>query len=154
KLPSLRLRTAVAARVAYHWPDSGTTLRFQYRYYIDQQPADQPNGDPWKIQSHMFEARLYRPLTDTLTVRVSYRQYLQSRAQLWCDPVAHPGCYPPSAVYYSTDPKLGPVRTEYPEIQLVWLASVLGDVPVLRWLAAGTFQISYGRYFQNTSYGG
>jgi len=128
-------------------------LRLQYRYYFDWQPGDQPEADPWHIRSHTVEGRLYQPLSDTLTIRLAYRGYFQSRAQFWCDPLLQPGCSPPSARVYSTDPKLGPVITAYPEVQLSWLASAFGGVPVLRWLAAGTFQISYGRYFQNNGFG-
>ena len=58
-----------------------------------------------------------------------------------------------TAIYYTADPKLGPVVTEYPEVQLVWAADALRTVPFLRWFAAGTFEISYGHYFQNDSFG-
>jgi hypothetical protein len=67
--------------------------------------------------------------------------------------IARPGCYPPTAVYYSTDPKLGRVRTTYPEVKLVWHAAALEGVPVLSWLSAGMFEIAYGYYLQSTSYG-
>jgi len=127
-------------------------LRLQYRYYFDVSPGDLGAGDPWQIQSHMLEVRAYRPLTRDLSVRLSYRQYLQSKASFWCDVAVDPGCYV-GARYYATDPKLGPVHTEYPEVELFWQAESLREVPVLGWLAAGTFQLSYGHYFQNTSFG-
>jgi hypothetical protein len=100
----------------------------------------------------MVEARAYFPLSTSFETRLTLRQYFQSRANFWCDAIAEPGCYPPSSIYYSTDPKLGPVHTTYPEVQLVWHAFALAEVPVLRWLSAGMFQITYGRFFQNTSF--
>jgi hypothetical protein len=161
KLPSTRLRNAAAVRVAYHVVRTGTSLRLAYRYYRDLRPCDlggapcDVKGDPWQLHSHTVEARVYQPLTRTLEVRASVRYYWQSRAAFWCDigdPV--PFCrYEPSSAYYSTDPKLGAMTTLYPEVKLFWLAEALTDVPVLGWLAAGTFDVSYGRYFQHTSLG-
>jgi hypothetical protein len=152
-VPDKRLRAAVAARFAYYVARTDTALRFAYRYYTDFGPGTRGPDDPWRLDSHMLEGRLYQPLSRALEVRLSYRQYFQSRAQFWCDALGQPGCYRPDAIYYSTDPKLGRVRTEYPEIKLLWLAEALSGVPVLDWLSAGTFDVSYGRYFQNTSFG-
>jgi hypothetical protein len=157
-VPSTRLRNAISPLVGYYLPRTRTALRLQYRYYFDLSPDRLgQGGDPWRMQSHMLEARVYQTLTRTLEVRLSYRQYVQTRANFWCD-IMNPDCfaptgrYGPSAVYYSSDPKLGPVYTEYPEIKLMWDAEILAAVPVLRWFAAGTFEISYGRYLQNTSF--
>jgi Protein of unknown function (DUF3570) len=153
RLPSTRLRNALAARVAYYLPATGTALRLQYRYYLDVSPGTSSADDPWRLHSHMIEARVYQPLSRTVEVRFSYRQYFQSRAQFWCDAILDSGCYPAAALYTSTDPKLGPVRTEYPELKIFWQAEAWGGVPILGWLAAGTFDISYGHFFQNTSFG-
>ena len=38
-------------------------------------------------------------------------------------------------------------------MQLVWAADAFRTVPFLRWFAAGTFEVSYGHYFQNDSFG-
>jgi hypothetical protein len=163
KVPDRRLRNAFAARTAYYIPELSLALRAAYRYYFDVFPVGLPPGvdlpagvtsDPWRLQSHMLELRAYRPLTRSLTMRLLYRRYWQnSSANFWCDAIADPRCYPPGSVYYTTDPKLGHVQTSYPELELVWQADALRPVPVLGWLAAGTFTISYGRYFQNTSFG-
>ena len=156
-LPSSRVRNALAARVAAYLPALELAVRLQARYYFDVAPElfSQLSDahDPWHVQSATFELRVYRPLTRSLDVRLSYRQYVQWGARFWCDAIANPICYGPDALYYSTDPKLGPVHTEYPEIQLAWEAAALAGIPVLGWLSAGTFEISYGRYFQNTSFG-
>jgi hypothetical protein len=55
--------------------------------------------------------------------------------------------------YRTTDPKLGPLRTEYPEVKLSWDAEALRPYRFFRWFAAGAFEISYGRYYQNDSFG-
>ncbi len=155
RVPDRRLRSALAARIAYYVPEAQLALRLHYRYYFDVFPGTVPDGgpDPWRIHSQMLEARVYRPVTRDLTVRLLFRQYWQLPANFWCDALAMPACYPPGTVYYTTDPKLGPVHTSYPELELVWQAEALRPVPVLGWLAAGTFTISYGRYFQDTSFG-
>jgi hypothetical protein len=152
-VPFLRLRNAVAARVAYYIPQAQLALRLSYRYYFDLLPGPTypVTFDPWRLSSHTIEARIYWPLAHDLTARVTYRQYIQNQAaNFWCDP--NPSCYPQGAVYYTTDPKLGHVYTEYPELELVWQAEALREVPVIRWLASGWFTISYGHYFQSTSF--
>lgn len=152
RLPKVRVRNAFATRWAFHVRRTDTTFRLSYRFYFDY-GSDLPGGqDAWDVHSHTLEGRIYQPITRTFEVRFLYRQYLQTRANFWCDPIARPGCYPPTSVYYSTDPKLGPVNTEYPELQLVWRAEALAGLPVLEWLAAGTFDVSYGYYIQSTSF--
>ena len=153
KLPSTRLRNAFAIQGAYYIPSLSLALRLQYRFYLDAAPGDSSAEDPWHIYSHTVELRVYKTLTQDLSVRLSYRQYYQWGANFWCNAIASPGCYPQDAIYYSTDPKLGRMYTEYPELELIWQAEALRDVPVLGWIAAGTFTVSYGRYFQSTSFG-
>jgi hypothetical protein len=157
RLPDRRLRTAISPRIAYYIPRSGTGLQFQYRYYRDFWPGNSPTGsDPWHMNGHMFELRVYQTLTRDLEVRLSYRQYLQDDADFWCNTMADTACYlgrqGPQTMWFSSDPKLGSLHTEYPEAKLYWTATAFADVPVLRWFAAGTFEISYGRYFQSTSF--
>jgi hypothetical protein len=153
RLPPTRVRNALAGRVAYHLPRSRTTLRLGYRFYIDYAPDERTKQNPWDVHSHTLELRIYQPITRTFELRGSYRQYLQSKAAFWCDPVARPGCYVPESVYYSTDPKLGAMHSEYPELQVIWRAEQLAGIPVLQWLAAGTFDISYGYFIQSTAFG-
>jgi hypothetical protein len=162
RVPDKRLRNAIAVRTAYYIPAMELALRAAYRYYFDVFPGTAPTAadprlqgaDPWLLASHMLELRAYRPITRDLTVRLMFRQYWQNwAANFWCDALANPACYPPGSIYYTTDPKLGHVTTSYPEIELVWAAEALRAVPVLGWLSAGTFTVSYGRYFQSTSFG-
>jgi hypothetical protein len=176
--PEKRVRNAVAARLAYFFPSTETGLQLHYRYYFDVYPGTAPTAgvpdpqnpagflkppgyDPWRLQSHTIELRVYQQLSPTLQVRLTYRQYIQNEAaSFWCDTLANPGCYSAAAVPFSilgtpesSDPKLGKVYTEYPEVKLIWDAEPWRDVPFFRWFASGTFEISYGYYYQNTSFG-
>jgi hypothetical protein len=156
RLPDKRVRNALSARVARYFPRTSTGLQLQYRFYGDYYPGTSPSGqDPWHLAGHMIELRVFQKLTRDLEVRLSYRQYIQNdAANFWCDAIAQTDCYSgPQAIFYSTDPKLGRQNTEYPEIKLYWEAARLADVPFFRWFSAGTFEISYGRYFQNDSFG-
>ena len=138
-VPSQRTRLALAPRIAYYFPGSGTGLQVHYRYY----------RDTWSVDSHTAEARVYQEITHDLEVRLGLRAYFQTPADFWCDWMAHPDCYAPSAQYYPGDPKLARVRTLMPEIKLTWEGYRLQGVPFFGWFAAGTFEVSYARYFQN-----
>jgi hypothetical protein len=156
--PERRLRTAISARVAYYFPSSSTGLQLQYRYYRDFYPGSLDGApDPWGLSASTIEGRIYHRLRRDLEVRLLYRQYFQQPPAFWCDVGSNPGCMPTQSAppwnYASSDPAIGPVRTEYPEIKLVWDADALREVPFFRWFAAGTFEISYGRYIQNDAFG-
>jgi len=169
-LPEHRLRNAITPRFAFYIPQTATGFQLHYRFYFDFYPGDYATpSDPWLITSHTVEARMYQQLTPTLQVRLLLRYYHQSHARFWCAPprpsrlpqtdfcataTDPPSGYTTDAHYYTADPKLGPVNTEYPEVQFVWNADALRAVPFLKWFAAGTFEISYGHYFQSTSFGG
>ncbi|HEY2904165.1 MAG TPA: DUF3570 domain-containing protein [Polyangia bacterium] len=140
-VPSQRTRLALAPRVAYYFPSTGTGLQVHYRYYRDS----------WSVDSHTVEGRVYQTLTDDLELRLSLRYYHQTPADFWCDWMAHPDCYAPTAQYYPGDPKLAPVHTLMPEIKFAWEAYRLRGVPFFGWFAAGTFEISYARYFQSSA---
>jgi hypothetical protein len=160
RVPDKRLRNALALRTAYYIPPLDLALRFAYRYYFDLFPGQAPHydGDPWRLQSHTWELRAYRPITRDLTVRLMYRLYWQNwAANFWTTMLESQGPGGTTAAgktppyYYTGDPKLTHVLTSYPELELVWQAEALRPVPVLGWLSAGTFTISYGYYFQNQS---
>jgi len=145
-VPDTRLRVAVAPRAAYYFPGTGSGLQLHYRYYRDS----------WSVGSHTVEGRFFQALSDDLELRLSFRQYFQRSADFWCDWMEAvrqnlPSCYAADARYYPGDPKLAPVRTSMPEIKLSWEATRLRDTPFLGWFAAGTFEISYARYFQNNA---
>jgi hypothetical protein len=40
-----------------------------------------------------------------------------------------------------------------PEVKLMWDAARLRGVPFFGWFAEGSFEISYARFIQNTSFG-
>jgi hypothetical protein len=157
-VPDRRLRNALSVRVAYYFPTVETGLQLQYRYYRDFYPGSLGGPpDPWGLSASTVEGRVYRRLGRDLEVRLLYRQYFQQPPAFWCDVAANPSCpaipIPARWNFASTDPALGPVRTEYPEIKLIWDAESWRGVRFFRWFAAGTFEISYGRYFQNDSFG-
>jgi hypothetical protein len=158
--PDRRLRTAISVRAAYYFPGIETGFQAQYRYYRDFYPGALPTGvseDPWGLSASMLEGRIYHRLSRDLEVRFLYRQYFQQPPAFWCDVPANVGCSPMSMSvspsYASSDPAIGPIRTEYPEVKLMWDAASWDSIPFFRWFAAGTFEISYGRYFQNDSFG-
>jgi hypothetical protein len=151
KVPDHRMRNAFSVRGAYYFPSANIGLQLQYRYYFDDWPGS-PAADPWLLHGHMIEGRVFLDLTRNLEVRLSYRQYFQSGADFWCDTLARPDCYVPGAPFYSSDVKLGPMHTEYPEIKLSWAAEALARAPFLRWFAAGTFDVSFGVYIQSDNY--
>jgi hypothetical protein len=169
-LPEHRMRNAVTGRFAYYIPPTATGFQLHYRFYFDFYPGEYATpSDPWLITSHTIEARMYQQLTPATQVRLLLRYYHQSHANFWCA-APRPSRLPPTdfcavstnppagyltdATYYTADPKLSPVQTVYPEVQVVWDADALRTIPLLRWFSAGTFEISYGHYFQNTSFGG
>jgi hypothetical protein len=139
QVPDQRVRVALAPRIAYYIPRTQTGLQLHYRYYRDS----------WSVDSHTVEGRLYQTLTTNLDVRLSYRHYFQTPADFWCDWMAHPDCYAPTARYYPGDPKLARNTTKMPEVKFIWEAASLRDVPFFGWFAAGTFEVGYARYFQS-----
>jgi hypothetical protein len=168
KLPKERFRHAFAARVAFYIPASNTGLQAHFRYYIDHGPGEStvgpestvqtPGPDPWKLHANTIEGHLFQDLAPGLEVRLTYRHHSQGAAAFWCNTDPSRGgvtdCYGTTPVYYSADSKLGPLATHIFEGQLEWQARPLAAVPVLRWFAGGAFQISYGRYVQDSRYGG
>ena len=144
-VPLVRLRAVLTPRAAYYFPETLTGLQLQYRYYRDS----------WSIGAHMVEGRVYQALSRDLEVRLSYRYYSQTPANFSCEGMglAGPGCYGPGATIYTGDPKLSHVSTSMPEIKFVWDAVRLRGMPFVGWFAQGTFELSYARYMQSTSFG-
>lgn len=160
-VPSSRWRNAVAIRGAQYFPTSGTGFQLHYRYYFDFYPgsSDFKGQDPWDLRSHTVELRLFQRLTSTLELRLTGRWYSQGSAAFWCDLAKNPSCLANSArsafaSVYTSDPKLSAVSTKYLEGKLYWDAVSWRGVAFLGWFSAGTFEISYGYYWQNTSYEG
>jgi hypothetical protein len=155
KVPTQRLRHAFAARVAFYIPASNTGLQAHFRYYIDHGRKDTP--DPWGLHANTIEGHVFQDLGPGVGVRLAYRHHSQGAAAFWCNTDPTRGgltdCYGTMPQYYSADAKLGPLATHVVEAELEWQARPLVAVPVLRWFAGGSFQISYGRYIQDTRYG-
>ncbi|HEY4187370.1 MAG TPA: DUF3570 domain-containing protein [Polyangia bacterium] len=172
-VPDKRWRNALAARVAWYLPEKGLGFQLHYRYYRDfyfqyklgfiptfaTDPQATGGTDPWNISSHTIEGRVFKTLGRDVEVRATYRFYTQGAAGLWCDPASAlmmgTSCYSSSSTtLYTSDPKLTPVRTQYLEGKIYWDATRWRGTPFAGWFAAGTFEFSYGYYWQNTTYVG
>ncbi len=153
QVPDVRVRNVVAARIAHLFPDMGTGLQLHYRYYVDQAAAFRLF--PWGLQSHSIEGRVYQRLGRDFEVRLSYRYHTQGAAEFYCATApGAPGCYGQFPQFHSIDVKLGALATHLPEIRITWDARALGNFAPLRWSARGTFELSYGYFWQSTPYGG
>ncbi len=153
-LPDERVRNALSARIAHLLPDTGTGFQLHYRYYVDQD--DGFRLYPWGLVSHSVEGRVYQRLSADVEARLSYRYHSQGAAQFWCSnrPGTTADCYGQSPQFHSIDVKLGALATHMPQFKLLWDAHGLSQISPLAWLARGTFEISYGYYFQSTHYEG
>jgi hypothetical protein len=148
-VPSKRLRNVAAARLAKYFPRAGLGVQLHYRYYFDFSTDDSPPPDPWNVRSHTVEARVFQTLGRNLELRATGRYYTQGAANFWCDASATAGCSTTSR-YYTADPKLGAVGTKFLEAKLYWDAVSWRGVPFLGWFSAGTFELSYGHFWQDT----
>jgi hypothetical protein len=161
-VPGRRWRHALGLRGATYLPPTGTGLQLHYRYYFDVYPgSDAAYGgrDPWHVTSHTVEARVFQRLTSQLEVRLTARWYSQGAAAFWCDLAQNASCLSNSdrvgvGTIFTSDPKLSPVSTKYLEGKIYWDVESWRGVAFLGWFAAGTIELSYGYYWQSTSYVG
>jgi hypothetical protein len=162
KPPNKRLRHVWAVRTAKYFPSWSGGVQLHYRLYYDQsafidKPVEAPAGNLWGILAHTIEGRVYKTLSRDFEIRLSYRFHKQGAANFWCNTNPAFGgrtdCYDPFDPYYSADIKWGAVGTHMPEVKVIWDLRVFHAVPLLRVFAAGTADISYGYYFQDTRYG-
>lgn len=157
-IPGRRLRNAAGLRWAWYFPVQGTGLQVHLRYYFDLYPgSDAPYGgqDPWGIRSATVEARLFQRLTSSLEARVTARYYTQGSAAFWCEQARNASCLNGFGNgIYTGDPKLSQMSTKYLEGKVYWDAISWRGLPFVGWFAAGTFELSYGYYWQSTSYVG
>lgn len=153
--PTKRIRHALAFKVAHFLPEPTLGLQLHYRFYFDQGAFD--SLDPWGMNAHTLEGRVYKNLSSDVELRFSYRYHWQSKADFWCNSQPASGgmldCYGRSPAHHSVDPKFGPLTTHLPELKVTWDLRALLDVPYLQRLARGTLELSYGFYYESTSYG-
>ncbi len=164
KVPDNRIRQALSVRSAGYLPRTRTGVQLQYRYYWDlkwdqsdpllvARSALKSNPDnPWEVRSHTIEARIFQGVGRDLEFRVTGRYYSQGPANFWCDQGLSPGCYT-GAQLYTSDPKLQPVRTAFVEGKVYWDATRWRGHAFVGWFAEGTFELSYGLFIQNTTFG-
>lgn len=169
RVPRNRVRHALSARGAKYFPSTGTGIQLQYRYYWDVEwdaadpfralrafaAADPQN--PWQVRSHTVEGRVFQSIGRELELRFTARYYSQAPANLWCDQATNPGCYTGQQLfadgpYRTADPKLTPVATVLLDAKVYWQATRWRGAPFFGWFSEGTFELSYGRFIQNTSF--
>lgn len=163
KVPDNRVRQALSARGAKYFPGSRTGLQLQYRYYWDlrwdssdplltvRALAGDDGNNPWQVRSHTVEGRVFQGVWGELELRLTGRYYSQGPANFWCDEAATPGCYAGRQLY-TADPKLEPVSTGFVELKAYWEATRWRGLAFLGWFSEGTFELSYGMFFQNTAF--
>jgi hypothetical protein len=155
KLPDRRIRHALSIKIAQYVPRAALGFQLLYRYYFDQ--GSFFKVQPWGMQAHTIEPRVFKTITQHFEVRLSYRYHWQGNSDFWCnarpDNGGSPGCYPMDAPYHSWDPKFGHLSTHLPELKLIWDMHVLSALGFPDWMTAGSFDVGYGYYFQSTPYG-
>jgi Protein of unknown function (DUF3570) len=154
-LPDKRLRNALSVRGAKYFPSTGTGLQFHYRYYWDTYPGATPDwiGDPWQVRSHTFETRFFQLLGRDLEARLTGRYYSQGPMNIFCDAGdIRASCQNP--IIMTNQPQLASIKTRFLEAKVYWDARTLRGWAFLGWFAEGTFELSYGHFFQSTSFKG
>jgi hypothetical protein len=155
KLPDRRIRHALSLKVAQYVPRFSLGFQLLYRYYFDQ--GSLTTIEPWGMQAHTIEGRVFKNLSQHLEVRLSYRYHWQGNSDFWCnarpDNGGTPSCYPMDAPYHSWDPKFGHLTTQLPEVKLTWDMHVLGALGFPPWMTMGSFDVGYGYYFESSPYG-
>jgi Protein of unknown function (DUF3570) len=153
-VPNKRQRHAIAARIAQYLPPATLGVQAHYRLYYDQLSLFETG--PWGILGHTLEGRLSKALGPNVELRGIYRFHTQSAASFWCNTNTTMGgdisCYGMSPEYHSVDIKFGDLRTQVAEFKLIWDMRLLSGT-ALDFFAAGTFDVSYGYYFEGTPYG-
>jgi hypothetical protein len=162
-VPNNRVRQALSARGAKFIPATNTGFQLHYRYYWDlkwessdplllaRSVALRDADNPWQVRSHTVETRVYQGVGRDVDLRLTTRFYSQGPANLWCDQARDPACYtgPP---YRTADPKLQPVATVFVELKAYWAATRWRGHRFFQWFAEGTFELSYGMFFQHTAF--
>jgi hypothetical protein len=150
-VPRKRWRNVAAVRAAKYFPAAGLGLQLHYRYYWDFSGDAGDATNPWNVRSHTVEGRIYQSLGRDLELRLTGRYYSQGSAGFWCDAASAAGCDATSR-YFTSDPKLGSVTTKLLELKIYWDAAIWRDLPFFGWFAAGTFELSYGHFWQDTTF--
>jgi hypothetical protein len=149
--PTKRDRHTLAGRIAYLFPQTGTTPQVWYRYYFDG----------WNIRAHAIEPRVYQDLWPGAQLRLTFRYYTQTAAYFWKD-LAKGETYPPcpapgqpgaDSCGITGDDKMRPFDSYFVEAQLRVALAPLESVPLLGWFRDGFVDLSYASFFQHTSWG-
>ena len=128
-----RFRHAFAARIAQHIPDTHSTIKAAYRFYIDN----------YDLSAHTAEAQFYQYLADWLYVRASYRYHWQSGVSFYGTEFAPmPGTGPGPE---TSDSDLAPFTAHELGLKVTFLAERSPWIGLKRIFIEG----SYYRYFRS-----
>jgi hypothetical protein len=127
--PGPRLRHALSARIAQHIPDTGSTLKASYRFYVDN----------YGLVAHTVEVLAYQYIVPWLYVRGSYRYYVQNGVDFYGEMFAfdaHPR---------TSDSDLAPFHAHEWGAKLV----VLAERSPIELLRRSTIDASFFRYVRS-----
>jgi hypothetical protein len=169
-VPYQRIRQVAAAALYWHIP-----VPSRFMPFLAFRPAYRIYWDDWGLVSHTPELRMYVPM-GPFEWRITGRWYTQNHVSFWSDDGIRPSyqgaasqglhcanCFLASsraALWYTADPKLGNMTSEFFEVQL--LARLRGIhswkwLPGHDWLGEGIIDLSYGHYvnggFAHTAFG-
>ncbi|MEO8215367.1 MAG: DUF3570 domain-containing protein, partial [Myxococcales bacterium] len=162
-VPDNRVRQALSVRGAKFLRGTKTGFQLHYRYYWDlewegsdplllaRSVARSEAGNPWQVRSHTVEGRIYQRVGRDVELRFTHRLYSQGPANFWCDQAQDSACYT-GQPYRTADPKLQPVATVFVEGKVYWAATRWRGHSFFQWFAEGTFELSYGVFFQDTQF--
>jgi uncharacterized protein DUF3570 len=103
--PSSRDTWAWTTRYRRHFPSSGGTLQFDYRYYHDD----------WGIDAHTLEGAWQFPIADRWALRPALRYYTQSAADFYSPTIPRP-----APAILSSDQRLSDFGGLSPSLRVIY----------------------------------
>lgn len=136
--PASRSRHAFSGRLAYFFEPTRTALHLMLRSYVDD----------WRLAAINPEVRLYQELGDSVTLRLRYRYYEQTRAFFWRSPED----FTVEDAFVTTDPKMSAFVTHAVGLRVLVALDFLAETP-LAFLAQGYFDLSADYLMQGSRFG-
>lgn len=133
--PQERLRAAIFFKVNRYFT-TRTAVNAEYRFYRDS----------WNVQSHTLGVLYYQYFSDNLLIRYRYRYYVQSAAHFYRRQ------YGSVQPYITSDYKLEPFNAHLFGLKVEYKLKNLVEGGVLSFLANGTLEAKYERYFSSNDF--
>ena len=137
--PQNRRRHTLASRLAWHIPQSRTSLHLMYRAYFDT----------WELAALNPEFRVYQELSKHLQLRVRYRYYKQTSSFFHRD---DPSDYNIEDRYVTADPKMDSFRNHELGGQLVIFGHAF-ESTALDFLKEATLDLNFDYIISSSAYG-